>query len=171
MLLDNHLVVVAVISVLPFVELRGAIPYGLCVGANPVGVFMVAAIMNILLVPILVVSLESAYRWVLGTRLANLCEFYVNRTRRAANPYVDRYGFLGLLIFVAIPLPGTGAYTGSLAAFLMGLDRRRSTLAISLGVLLAGTMVFIITYLGIGFLSYFLHLTPCKAFNTQLSPG
>lgn len=164
-ILDNHLVVVAVISILPFVELRGAIPYGLCVGANPFKVFIVASVMNILLVPLLVASLESAHKLVLGTRFAGLFNLYVNRTRRAAKPYVNRYGFIGLLIFVSIPLPGTGAYTGSLAAFLIGLDRWKSVVAISFGVLLAGTLVFLITYLGIGFLSDLLHITPCKTFT------
>ena len=68
---------------------------------------------------------------------------------------VERYGYLGIMLFVAIPLPITGAWTGTLGAWILGMDRRKSILAVAAGVVIAGVIVSLVVGLGIGALSIF----------------
>ena len=66
---------------------------------------------------------------------------FIERVRRKAHPHILKYGYLGLTLFVAVPLPVTGAYTGTLAAWLFGMERKKAFLALSLGVVMAGIIV------------------------------
>ncbi len=131
------------ISVLPWVELRGAIPVGIIVfGLNPVWVFLLSVLANILVIIPLLLLLEWGYSWA---RKYAFVERTVGKVREKGKRNVERYGFWGLAAFVAIPLPVTGAWTGSLVAWLFGLDKKRSFMAISLGVLIAGVAVALLS--------------------------
>ena len=70
---------------------------------------------------------------------------YLTNLQKRAQPYMDKYGFWGLMIFVAIPLPGTGAYSGSLAALIFGMNKMKAFVSISLGVILAGIIIALVT--------------------------
>jgi uncharacterized membrane protein len=131
-----------VITCIPYIELRGSIPVGVGLGLDPVEVFAVCTIANVLIILPIFLFLDFAYDKVLsiGWVKRNI-EGKVESARRAAKRRVERYGYLGLAAFVAIPLPGTGAYSGCLASFLLDMERRRSILAISLGVVVAGILV------------------------------
>jgi uncharacterized membrane protein len=132
---------VFIIAMAPFVELRLAIPIGY--GQMPLWqLFSIAVIGNMIPVPLILmffsrveIFLRKFRRWnFILTRL-------FERTRRKASTKLRKYGILALLLFVAIPLPGTGAWTGSLIAYIFGLKFSRSLLVIFLGVLLAGIIV------------------------------
>ena len=131
----------------PVIELRGAIPVGLRLGMPFWTVFLTALIGNLLPVPILILFTRQVFEWL--RKKSPLLERFVSRMERKAEAkreLVDRYKFLGLFILVAIPLPGTGAWTGSLVSAVIGIDLRHALPAIALGVLTAGIIVSVISY-------------------------
>lgn len=127
---------VLLISALPVSELRGGIPLALYLGFNPFKAYVLSVIGNIIPVPFLLSLLKFLDRLVKNGFYSKIVE----RTR-SKKDIVEKYGYFGLAIFVAIPLPITGAWTGSLLAFLLGLDKFRSFLSIALGVLISGLIV------------------------------
>lgn len=129
------------ISAAPVAELRGGLPYALARGATPVVAFVLAVAGNLVVVPILLFGLRTAERVLRRWQLtARLMEHVFARTRRKGK-WVDRFGLLGLFLLVAIPLPGTGAWTGAIAAVLLGVPIKRAFAVIALGVLAAGVLV------------------------------
>lgn len=140
MILD--LLFVAGITLIPAVELRGSIPVGLALELHPLAVFLVAVAANCLLIPPSFLVLDLTYeRWLSKSAFVRA---QVERIRAAGQKLVDRYELLGLMFFVAVPLPGTGAYSGVLLAWLLGTRRAASMLAIAAGVVLAGVAVLLI---------------------------
>lgn len=143
----KHLLYILGISMVPVIELRGAIPVGLSLGMPFWTVFLTALIGNLLPVPILILFTRQVFEWL--RKKSPLLERFVSRMERKAEAkreLVDRYKFLGLFILVAIPLPGTGAWTGSLVSAVFGIDLRHALPAIALGVLTAGIIVSVISY-------------------------
>jgi uncharacterized membrane protein len=133
------LIVIAAVTLVPWIELRGAIPLGLAMGYHPLLVFAISVAVNCLLVIPGFVALDLLYtRWLSAFPWVRA---QVERVRVRGSRYVERYELLGLALFVAIPLPGTGAYSGTLLAWLLGIERRRAGLAIAAGVIAAGTVV------------------------------
>ena len=135
------------ISMVPVVELRGGLPYGIVSGL-PYGLAVTAAILgNMLPVPFIILFIEKIFAW-LRNHFPKIDAFISALERRAATKQetVDKYGALGLVILVAIPLPGTGAWTGALAAALMKLDMKYAVISIAAGVLIAALIVMGITY-------------------------
>ena len=130
------------IAMLPISELRGAIPYALGCGMSWQQAYFWAVLGNFIPVIPLLLFLEPISSF-LGSRYLICHRFFqwlFARTRRRGQ-VVERYEALGLIIFVAIPLPVTGAWTGTVAAFLFGVRFRYSLPAVLLGILLAGTVV------------------------------
>ena len=128
------------ISLVPGIELRGSIPLGVGLGIHPLLVFGITVVTNCALVPPYLLFLDLFYdrflsRWSWFRRLM------VERVRVKGEGLITRYGVVGLALFVAVPLPGTGAYSGATLAWLVGMDRRKSTLAIAAGVVIAGVVV------------------------------
>jgi uncharacterized membrane protein len=134
------------LSMVPVIELRGAIPLGMSWGLPFWQVFAVCVLGNLLPVPFLVTFAERVLRW--GVRLpkvGSLCAAIIRRGEQKANSIAGAE-MLGLFLFVAIPLPGTGAWTGSLAAALLGLPVKKAVLPIAAGVVTAGIIMGIGTY-------------------------
>ncbi len=128
------------ISLVPGIELRGSIPLGVGLGIHPLLVFGITVVTNCALVPPYLLFLDLFYdrflsRWSWFRRLM------VERVRVKGERLITRYGVVGLALFVAVPLPGTGAYSGATLAWLVGMDRRKSTLAVAAGVVIAGVVV------------------------------
>jgi len=134
-----------VLATLPVSELRGALPYALTLGGMPlVKAFVVAVAGNMVPVPFIIWFLEPATnvlrRWKLGDRFV---EWLFARTRRKGKR-IDQYEFWGLVMFVAIPLPVTGAWTGALAGHLFGLKRSKTFVASLIGVCIAGVIMSVL---------------------------
>lgn len=137
----NDAIFVFLISMFPWIELRGAIPYGvLKAGMDPLFTLSLSFIANILVIYPSFVFLDFFFDLMKRTPLKR----FIEKTQEKARPYVDRYGMAGLALFVAVPLPGTGAYSGALAAHIFGLKNKKAFLSISAGVLSAGIMVTVI---------------------------
>jgi len=140
---DFNLLSVLLVSAMPFSELRGAIPLALYFGFSPAEAYLLSVLGNILPVPFLLLFLDYLVR--IATKVELLARIYrrvVERVERRKG-VVERYGYLGLTIFVAIPLPVTGAWTGTLLAFLLQLNRLKAFLFISAGVCIAGVVVLL----------------------------
>ena len=155
------LAVAAALALLPISELRGAIPYSLA-HEVPVGVaFLYCVALNALVGPLVHLFLSTVHRLLARMRwYMRLFDRIVARARHKVEQKVSRYGYLGLVLFVAIPLPITGAYTGTLGAWILGMDRRKTFLAVLVGVIIAGIVVTSVAYLGIEALAVFVKKVP-----------
>ncbi len=143
------LLITAAFTLLPISELRGAIPYAVLNGMNPVAAYFFCVVLNALLGPIVYLFLDSLhrvfYRW---SWYKNLFDKIVSRARSKVAAQVDKFGYIGILLFVGIPLPITGAYTGTLGAWILGLDRKKTCLAVAGGAVISGIIVSLIVHFG-----------------------
>ena len=140
---------VLVVSMLPIFELRGGIPVGFLLGLTWWKVYIMAVLGNLIPVVPILLLLDPVSNWL--RRHMSLAdrffEWLFKRTRRKTEAGLKKYGiFFGLMLFVAIPLPVTGAWTGCVAAFLFGVKFRYSFPAVLSGVLIASVIVTIATY-------------------------
>jgi len=139
----NDLLLVIVASASPISELRGGIPLGIGLGFEPAFTYAVAVTTNILVYFPARLVLTGLYSKVL--RHVPLFDRYLLRVRTTGKPRVDKYGLLGLALFVAVPLPITGAYTGTVLSWLLAMDWKRSFVGVAIGVMVAGCIVMALT--------------------------
>ncbi len=142
-----------IISMIPVIELRGAIPIGVGLGLSHAEAMGISIIGNMLPVPFIILFIRPIFRWMTrkSGKLARLAEKLETKAEGKWDK-IHRYQFFALTIFVAIPLPGTGAWSGALIAAVMNMRLRNALPSILLGVLIAGILVSGITY---GFTSIF----------------
>lgn len=141
---------VALFAMLPVVELRGAVPIGLGLGLEPIPVLIVSILANMVPVPFIILGIRRVFRWMRrhSARLERLVSRLEQRAAKKAQ-LINRYKLLGLYILVAIPLPGTGAWTGALVAALMNLRLKTAFPTIFAGVATAGGIMYVLS-LGVG---------------------
>lgn len=149
-LTDNQfgeLVFTLLVSMIPVVELRGGIPFGVALGLNPWLALAACIVGNMIPVPFIIVYIRRIFIWM-RRRFPGLGRMVDKLERKAhlKGKKVSRYKYLGLFLFVAIPLPGTGAWTGSLAAAFLNMPLRKALPSVLLGVVAAGVMVTALTY-------------------------
>lgn len=138
---------IVLISMVPVIELRGAIPAGLAMDLPFWTIFIAAFIGNLLPVPFLILFTRKVFEWL--RKKSQLLERFVSKLEAKAaskEELLKKYELLGLCILVAIPLPGTGAWTGSLVAAVFDIRLKHSFPVIALGVLIAGIIVSIASY-------------------------
>lgn len=142
-----------IISMIPVIELRGAIPIGVSLGLSHAEAMGISIIGNMLPVPFIILFIRPIFRWMTrkSGKLARLAE-KLEAKAEGKWDRIHRYQFFALTLFVAIPLPGTGAWSGALIAAVMNMRLRNALPSILLGVLIAGVLVTGITY---GFTSIF----------------
>ncbi len=135
-----------VTAMLPILEIRGAIPVGVASGLDPWLAFAVGFVGNMLPIPILILLTRKVIEWLKKHNvLVKFTAWLENKGSKGAQK-VQRYSFWGLFILVAIPLPGTGAWTGALVASLLDMRLKRALPAIAMGVAVAGLIVLLVTY-------------------------
>lgn len=141
--------IVFLVSAVPVIELRGAMPLAINVFHMPwYQAFPFAFLGNMLPVPFILLFLESVARVLRRTGPGRKFVSWVFARTRRHSGIIVKYERIGLALFVAIPLPFTGAWTGSIAAFLMGLGLRYSLISITIGVIIAGFILVILSLLG-----------------------
>lgn len=144
------------ISMLPIVELRGAIPFATAIGVPPLTAYGISIIGNMLPIPFIFLFAGKILHWGKDKLyIGRIFTFFLKKGYSAGRKLEDKAGFglyLALTLFVGIPLPGTGAWTGSLAACLLGINTKKGTIAVLAGVLLAGVIMMA---LSLGLLSFF----------------
>ena len=141
--------VVLIIAALPIFELRGALPVAINVFHFPwYYALSLAIIGNLLPVPFILLLLDTVTRILSRFSLFDRFFKWLFAYTRRRGEMIEKYERIGLVLFVAIPLPVTGAWTGSIAAVLLGMSFKRAMLSIFLGVLIAGVIVTCLTLLG-----------------------
>ncbi len=135
------------VSMIPVVELRGGIPFGVAAGLPVWAAFIAAVIGNLIPVPFIIVYIRRIFQWMRRhmPRLNSLVD-KLERKAHLKGQRVTKYKYLGLMLFVAIPLPGTGAWTGSLAAAFLDMPLRKAIPSVIVGVLIAGMAISILSY-------------------------
>ena len=144
------------ISMLPIIALRGAIPVGAASGLPWYTNYLLCCIGNLLPVPIILFFVEYVLNFMKGVKHLDKIAFWVEEKAEKYKGQVTKYATWGLLLFVAIPLPGTGAWTGTLVASFIKMKKSTAFLSVLGGVLTAGVIVTLISYGVLGFLSFLL---------------
>jgi len=158
MTLLNSIIIISAITFLPFLELRASIPYGILVlKMHWFPVFIIASIANIILGPIVYFFIDKLIHIFLKVKfIDDIYQKYVEKTQKNIHKYVEKYGEAAMAIFIGIPLPGSGSYSGALAAYLIGLGYRKFFIANVIGVLIAGIIVTAVVITGINAFDVFI---------------
>ena len=152
----NRYLYVFLISILPIIELRGAIPAGCAMGLPWYSCFLLSIVGNLLPVPFILYLIEWALGIMKKIRYVDKFAYWLEEKADKNKEKITKYATFGLLLFVGIPLPGTGAWTGALVASLLHMEKPRAMISIVGGVLLAGVIVTLISYGVLGFLTFLL---------------
>ena len=142
----NKDIIVFIISLLPILELRGGLLAASLLKVSFLKGYILSIIGNVLPIPIVLLFLEKIFDFLKKIKLTQNIVIKLEKKILSKKKQIDKYGYLGLLLFVGIPLPGTGAWTGSALAVLLHLDKKKSFIFIILGVILASIIMSIWSY-------------------------
>ena len=140
-------VMTMLVSMVPIIELRGGIPYGVAADLPVWLAYIAAFIGNLIPVPFILVYIRQVFKWI-RRHMPGLNRFIDKLEKKAhlKGSTMQKYQYLGLAIFIAIPLPGTGAWTGALAAAFLDMRLKKAFPAAVLGVAVAGLLISVITF-------------------------
>ena len=145
---------VFICSMLPIIELRGSIPLGAALELPWFSNYIISVVGNLLPVPLILLLIKKILEWMKTTKAFSRFALWLERKAEKNKGKLEKGVFIGLMLFVAIPIPGTGAWTGALLASLTGVKFGKSMLAITLGVLIAGVIMTLASYGVVGFLGF-----------------
>ena len=155
---DHQYVAIVLLTLMPFLELRASIPYGLVKTDEPWFVVVALAIVvNIVLGPIVYFLLDKLLHVAL--RVGFFKRFWdrtIIKTQKKIHPLVEKYGVLGLGLFIGVPLPGSGVYSGAFGGYVLGFTKKEFYIATVVGVLIAAAAVTTVTMLLDGGASLFI---------------
>lgn len=140
--------IVFIISLMPILELRGGLIAASLLGLEPVESYVITFIGNMLPVPFILEFINRILKWMRSSKIGFLNRF-ANWLYKKADKHkgqIKKYGFWGLVLFVGIPLPGTGAWTGCLVASILNMNKQKAFLATLLGVLMASVIMMLISF-------------------------
>ena len=139
-------ITIFIISLMPILELRGGLIAAKLLGLPATTSFIICFIGNILPIPLILWLIDPIFnflrRWKFFDKFITWCE----KKAHSKKEQIERLKYIGLFLFVGIPLPGTGAWTGCLIASLLGMDKKKSLIAAICGVVLAGIIMLIFSY-------------------------
>ena len=142
------------IAALPVIELRGAIPIGISLGLSPFYATIISLIGSMIPAPFILFTIKPIFVRLKKTRLfKKLVDKLTDRSLKYNGEKIQKYGVWGLVLVVAIPLPGTGVWSGSLAAALLNMKFKQALLAIFMGNIIAAILIMILSY-GVGSLFF-----------------
>lgn len=139
-------ILVFVISLLPILELRGGLLAASFLGLDPIPSYIITMVGNILPIPFILWFINKILDWMRNSKHFNKIASWLDKKVEKHKSSIEKYGFWGLVLFVGIPLPGTGAWTGSLIATVLEMDKKKSFLAILLGVVMASIIMMLISF-------------------------
>lgn len=142
--------IVFFISMVPLVELRGAIPFSQGFGLPVIQSYIICIIGNMIPVPFIYMFAQKVLNWGQDKKIVGgVCTFFITKGRKAGEKLQEKAGkglFWALFLFVGIPLPGTGAWTGSLAASILGMKFKHTVIAVMAGVIFAGLIMMALSF-------------------------
>ncbi|MGM9882236.1 MAG: COG2426 family protein [Bacilli bacterium] len=139
-------IIVFIISMMPILELRGGLIAAALLKMDFIPSYVISIIGNVLPIPLVLLFLEKIFNWLKKFNKTKKLVIKLENKILSKKKQIDKYGYFGLLLFVGIPLPGTGAWTGSALAVLLHLDRKKSFIYILLGVILASIIMSILSF-------------------------
>jgi uncharacterized membrane protein len=155
--------ITALLSFMPISELRGAIPFAVANNIPWYWAYPFAVILNALIAPVCWIFLATVHKLLYGISpekgirwYRNFFDRFVENARKKLSAGVEKWGWLGISIFVAIPLPFTGAWTGTIGAWILGISKKRTMIAVTIGVIIAGIIVTTVVIIGIEALNFFI---------------
>lgn len=139
-------IAVFIISLLPILELRGGLIAAALLGLDPIPSYIISIIGNILPVPFILLLITKVLDWMRNhkhfQKIANWLDSKVEKHKGQ----IEKYGYLGIILFVGIPIPGTGAWTGSLIASVLEMDKKKTFLAVLVGIFLASLIMMFLSF-------------------------
>lgn len=140
--------IVFIISILPILELRGGLIAASLLNVSPLTGYIVSIIGNTLPVPFILLFINKILDWMGKSKIKwmNKLSKWLDKKARKHKDSIEKYGYLGLTLFVGVPLPGTGAWTGCLAASVLNMDKKKSFISILLGIIMASIIMMLISY-------------------------
>ena len=143
----NSNVVIFIISLLPILEMRGGLIAATLLGVPYVRALIICVIGNIIPIPFILFFIKKIFEWLKRFKWTGKVVNWLETKTLKKRGQIDKLGFWGLILFVGIPLPGTGGWTGALLASLLGIPVKKSSVAIGLGICLCAVIMSVITYL------------------------
>ena len=135
-------------SMLPIIELRGAIPIGAAMGLPWYWTYLISVVGNMIPVPFILLLIKKIIQWMSNSKVKffnKIANFLLKKVEKHREK-IEKYSFWGLTIFVGIPLPMTGAWTGSLVAAMIDVKFWKAMLSAFIGVLISGAIMTVISY-------------------------
>lgn len=143
-------ILVFIISLLPILELRGGLLAAALIGLDPVPSYVISIIGNILPVPFILLLINKILDWMRKSKKFKKVAKWLDEKVEKHKGQIEKYGYLGIVLFVGIPLPGTGAWTGSLIASVLEMDKKKTFFAVLAGVFIASIIMMVISFGVIG---------------------
>ena len=147
--ISEHMVVF-LISMLPLLELRGGLLAASLLKVPPLEAIPVCVVGNIIPIPFILLFIRQIFKWLKNIKFFRPLILKLEEKAMGKSDQIRKYEFWGLVAFVGIPLPGTGAWTGALIASLLGIEIKKSSAAILVGIAMATIIMYIFSYLIVG---------------------
>ncbi len=141
-------ILVFIISLMPILELRGGLIAASLLNMNPVTSYIISIIGNVIPVPFILLLITKILAWMRKSKISffNKIANWLDEKIEKHKGQIEKYGYLGVVLFVGIPLPGTGAWTGSLIASVLELDRKKTFVAVMIGILMASIIMMLLSF-------------------------
>ena len=147
-------ILVFIISLMPILELRGGLLAAALLNLSPLKSYIICIIGNILHVPLILLLINKILSWMRNSKHFNKIANWLDKKVEKHKGQIEKYGYLGIVLFVGIPLPGTGAWTGSLIASALEMNKKKTFIAVCVGVIMASIIMMILSF---GILANFIH--------------
>lgn len=139
-------ILVFIISLMPILELRGGLIAAALLGLPPVPAYIISIIGNLIPIPLILWLLDYVFDFMKKHNILKKFVLFCERKGNEKKDKIEKLGFWGLVLFVGVPLPGTGAWTGCLIATILRMDKKKAFLAAALGVIMASIIMVLISY-------------------------
>lgn len=139
-------ILVFIISLMPILELRGGLIAAALLGLPPVPAYIISIIGNLIPIPLILWLLDYVFDFMKKHNILKKFVLFCERKGNEKKDKIEKLGFWGLVLFVGMPLPGTGAWTGCLIATILRMDKKKAFLAAALGVIMASIIMMLISY-------------------------
>ena len=139
-------ILIFIISLMPILELRGGLLAASLLGLDPLPSYIICIIGNLIPIPFILWFINRILDWMRNSKHFNKFASWLDKKVDKHKSSIEKYGFWGLVLFVGIPIPGTGAWTGSLIASVLEMDRKKAFLATIIGVFMASAIMMLISF-------------------------
>ena len=141
-------ILVFIISLMPILELRGGLIAAALLGLDPIPSYIISIIGNVLPVPFILLLITKILAWMKKSKVKffNKIANWLDEKVEKHKGQIEKFGYVGVILFVGIPLPGTGAWTGSLIASVLNMDRKKTFLAVLVGIFMASIIMMLLSF-------------------------